>query len=114
MASHLGEVDEEKVNNMSYVWFNLVLQALGKRLDYESVINLMGNAFAKDAAKAVSAAYPLRAHERSTGGSGVAFANMAANITILDAKGGGAEALIGCSDSPLGDIGWIKEAKKKE
>ena len=28
---------------MAYVWFNLVLEALGKRLNYESISNLDDN-----------------------------------------------------------------------
>ena len=44
---------------MAYIWFNAVLEALGKRLNYESVSNLYGNSFAKDAAKVIQAANPL-------------------------------------------------------
>ena len=44
---------------MAYVWFNLVLEALGKRLNYASISNIYGNSFAKDAAKIVQKAYPL-------------------------------------------------------
>ena len=111
MATHLGEVDEDKINEMSYIWFVLVLQALGKRLDYESIVNLLGNSFAKDAAKAVAAANPLKASNRGTGGSGAMFAQMAGNIQVLDNKKGD---VFGGSDSPLGDISWIKNVKKKE
>ena len=117
MAAHLGEVDEERVNNMAYVWFQLILEALGKKLNYESISNLWGNSFAKDAAKVITAANPLRASDRGTGGSGAAFAQMAGSITILDNKTG--DDLFAGSDSPLGDIGWIKQvggggAAKKE
>ena len=44
---------------MSYIWFNSVLEALGKRLNYESISNLYGNSFAKDASKIIQAANPL-------------------------------------------------------
>lgn len=110
MAAHLGEVDEGKIDNMAYIWFELILQALGKRLDFESVINLLGNSFAKDAAKAVAAANPLRKGKKS-GGAGAAFAQMAGNIKIIDAKKGD---VFGGSTSPLGDIAWIKDVKSKD
>ncbi len=110
MAVHLGEADEGKINEMSYIWFELVLQALGKRLNFESIVNLLGNAFAKDASKAVAAANPLRAGDRGTGGSGAMFAQMAGNIKVLDAK---KSDVFGDSTSPLGDIAWIKNVKKE-
>ena len=44
---------------MAYIWFNAVLEALGKRLNYESISNLYGNSFAKDSAKIIQAANPL-------------------------------------------------------
>ena len=44
---------------MAYIWFNMVLEALGKRLNYESISNLYGNSFAKDSAKLIQAANPL-------------------------------------------------------
>jgi len=103
-------VDEAKINDMAYVWFELVLQALGKRLDYESVINLLGNSFAKDAAKAVAAANPLKSSKRGTGGSGAMFAQMAGTIQVLDEK----DNVFSGSSSPLGDIGWIQELKNKK
>ena len=111
MATHLGEVDEGKINEMSYIWFELILQALGKRLNFESIVNLLGNSFAKDAAKAVAAANPLRAGDSGAGGSGAMFAQMAGNIKVLDNKKGD---VFGDSTSPLGDIAWIKDVKKKE
>ena len=44
---------------MAYIWFNAVLEALGKRLNYESISNLYGNSFAKDSANIIQAANPL-------------------------------------------------------
>lgn len=103
-------MDEGKINNMAYIWFELVLQALGKRLNYESIVNLLGNSFAKDAAKAVAAANPLKATDRGSGGSGAAFAKMAGSIKILDKK----DNVFDGSASPLGDIAWINDLKNKK
>lgn len=45
---------------MSMDFFSQVLQALGKKLNYESISNLYGNSFAvKDAQKYIYEAYPL-------------------------------------------------------
>lgn len=59
IAAHLGIVDEEQINNMSLNFFHSVLSALGKKLNFESISNLYGNSFAKDASKYVSEANPL-------------------------------------------------------
>lgn len=59
IAVYLGEPCEDKINNMSFNFFNDVLKFLGKRINYEAVANLYGNSFAKDAGKAVQDANPL-------------------------------------------------------
>ena len=45
IAAHLGVVDEEQINNMSYVFFDVVLRELGYKLNFEAVVNYAGNAF---------------------------------------------------------------------
>lgn len=59
VATHLGIVNEDDINNMSITFFNDVLSALGRKLNYESISNLYGNSFCKDATKYISEAYPL-------------------------------------------------------
>lgn len=59
MAVYLGEVDEEKINNMTIVFFDNVLAALGKRVNYDAVVNYAGNSFAKDSWKMIQEANPL-------------------------------------------------------
>jgi len=44
---------------MSYVWFNSVLESMGKFINFESISCLYGNSFAKDAAKIIQGANPL-------------------------------------------------------
>ena len=97
---------------MPYIWFSLVLEALGKKLNYESLSNLLGNAFAKDAAKLVSAANPLTAGKRGGGGAGAAFAQMAGNIKTFKSKG--KDDPFADAGSPLADISWINEIKARE
>ena len=38
-------VDEELINNMSYVFFEDVLEELGHKLSYDAVVNYAGNSF---------------------------------------------------------------------
>lgn len=104
MAAHLGEVDEEKIDNMAYVWFNLVLDALGKRLNYESVSNIYGNSFAKDAAKIVQAANPLVKNGGKKAGS---IVDLMGKVKVIEVSGGDkSNAAKKAVEAELGDISW--------
>lgn len=59
MAVYLGEVDESKLDNMSIPFFNSVLGALGKKVNYDAVVNYAGNSFAKDSWNLIQEANPL-------------------------------------------------------
>lgn len=88
---------------MTYVWFNLILEALGKRLNYESISNIYGNSFAKDAAKIVQAANPLLKNGAASSSS---IADLAGHVSVVSAKTkeeGEALAI-----EKLGDIGWAE------
>lgn len=88
---------------MSYVWFQAVLEALGKRINYESISNILGNSFAKDAGKLVQAANPLLKNGAS-GGSGVQ--SLTGQIKIVGA--GNKEAQKAAVEKQLGDISWAE------
>lgn len=45
MATHLGVVDEDQINNMSYLFFEEILEELGRKLNYDAVVNYAGNSF---------------------------------------------------------------------
>lgn len=83
---------------MSYVWFNRVLQALGKRLNYESISNLYGNSFAKQSAKIIQGANPL--HKFNPNNSGAGIMALAGSIKIIDANSSAS------TQSVLGDTSW--------
>lgn len=87
---------------MSIPFFSDVLAALGKRLNYESVSNLFGNSFCKDAAKIVQEANPLIPKPKI--GSG--FAQMLSGIKIVKAPT--KEAKMASVESQLGDISWAE------
>ena len=94
-------MEEDKINDMTYIWFNLVLEALGKRINYDSISNILGNAFAKDAGKLVQAAHPLL---KSGGGSSNIMA-LGGKIKIIDAAHD-KEAGVQAAQEKLGDLSW--------
>ena len=102
MAVHLGEADENVINNMAYIWFTLVLEALGKRLNYESISNLLGNAFAKDAGKLVQSANPLVKHG---GGASSNILALGGNIKIIQATT--VDEGVKAAEEKLGDLSWV-------
>lgn len=59
IAVYLGEVNETRINDMSIPFFDSVLAALGKRVNYDAVVNYAGNAFAKDSWKMIQEANPM-------------------------------------------------------
>lgn len=87
---------------MSCIWFNSVLEALGKRLNYESVSNLYGNSFAKDAGKAIQAANPL---VKNGGARSGGITDLIGKVKIIDMSSSpdaGKKAL----KDQLGDVSW--------
>lgn len=67
MATHLGVVDEEAINNMSIVFFEAVLAELGHKLMYDAVVNFAGNAFCEKSWEIIMDHYPM---DPKTGGGG--------------------------------------------
>lgn len=63
MATHLGVIDEEKINNMSYIFFEDVLSELGHKLTYDAVINYAGNSFVKDSWDMIMDSNPMAGGE---------------------------------------------------
>lgn len=90
---------------MSYVWFNLVLEALGKRINFESVSNLYGNAFAKEAGKLVTGANPLL---KNGGASNAGVMGLMGNIKVIDATKSSKEAQARAEKKILGDTSWAE------
>lgn len=45
VAVHLGVIDEEQIDNMSYVFFEDILTELGHKLTYDAIVNYAGNSF---------------------------------------------------------------------
>ena len=45
IAAHLGIIDEDAILDMSFDWFNDVLEVLGEVVNYNAVVNYAGNSF---------------------------------------------------------------------
>ena len=45
IATHLGVVDENQINEMSYIFFEDVLEQLGHKLNFDAIVNYAGNSF---------------------------------------------------------------------
>lgn len=93
LAVYLGETDESKIDGMSIPFFNNVLAALGKRVNYDAVVNYAGNSFAKDSWKMIQEANPMTKPKKI----GNAFAELI-----------GKSVKVG-SDSDLSDFSWADE-----
>lgn len=95
---------------MSYVWFNQVLEALGKRINFESISSLYGNSFVQKAQEIIQAANPLVKNGGNHGGS---IADLTGQIKIIKKKAeDGAKTgveLRKAAESALGDLGWAKD-----
>ena len=96
---------------MAYIWFNAVLEALGKRLSYESISNLYGNSFAKDAAKLIQAANPLIKNGHVGQNGAQALLAMGGKMTIIDSAD--RKAQIAQASKTMGDMSWIEEYLKE-
>lgn len=67
IATHLGVIDEEQINNMSYIFFEDVLTELGHKLSYDAVVNYAGNSFCKDSWDMIIDANPMTMDENGRG-----------------------------------------------
>lgn len=52
-------MDEELINNMSYIFFEAVLEELGHKLSYDAIINYAGNSFVEKSWDMIQDANPM-------------------------------------------------------
>ena len=69
---------------MAYVFFSDILNELGYKISYMAIVNLAGNAFAKDASKAIQEANPMIMTGESHGANDIA--NFLKNAKITRVK----------------------------
>lgn len=52
-------IDEEQINNMSYILFDSILEELGHKLSYDAIINYAGNGFVTKSWEMIQDANPM-------------------------------------------------------
>ena len=62
-------VEEDKINNMSFTFFNDVLEELGHKLDFEAIANYAGNSFVEKSWDMINDSNPLRMSRDGRSGS---------------------------------------------
>lgn len=67
IATHLGVVDEEQINNMSYVFFEDVLEELGHKLQYDAIVNYAGNSFCEKSSEMIAEYNPFNVGNKENG-----------------------------------------------
>lgn len=107
----MGEVDENKINNMSYVFFQDVMAALGKKLNFESISNLYGKTtFDKKSGQAINdsiaKANPLV--KQSGKGSALAMLSLPGAMSVIEHSVNQKEA----AKKVLGDTSWFEDMLK--
>lgn len=90
---------------MSIPFFNSVLSAIGRKLNYSSVSNLYGNSFCKDAGKYIQDAFPLSPVKKISSG----MVNMLSQATIIKMDKKNEDAATQALGKKLGgDISWAE------
>ena len=57
-------VDEEQINNMSWVFFEDILEELGRKLNYDAVVNYAGNSFCEKSWDMIMDSNPMMLNEK--------------------------------------------------
>lgn len=94
---------------MSYIWFQSVLEAMGKKINYESISNMYGRTvFDKKGGEAINnliaKANPLI--KPGTGNSAATFLSMPGSLKIIESDN--KEAV----KQAMGDTSWFEEFMK--
>ena len=90
---------------MSIPFFNSVLSAIGRKLNYDSVSNLYGNSFCKDAGKYIQDAFPLSPVKKVSSG----MVNMLSQATIIKMESDDSNAAVKAIGNKLGgDVSWAE------
>ena len=71
----MGIVDEEAINDMSMVFFEDVLSELGKKLNYDAVVNYAGNSFCEKSWDMIHDANPFTDKKAESNTAFASFVN---------------------------------------
>ena len=67
VAAHLGVVDEDQINNMSWIFFEDILEELGRKLNYDAIVNYAGNSFVKESWDMIMDSNPMMIDKNGRG-----------------------------------------------
>jgi hypothetical protein len=81
----------------------MVLESLGKRINFESISNLYGNSFAKDASKIIQGSNPLLKFGSKSGGG---VMGLMGKIKVIETKSKDAEKA--ALKKQLGNLDWAE------
>lgn len=93
---------------MAYIWFNSVLEALGKRINFESISNMYGKTvFDKKGGEAISQAIQSANPLRKTGGKvDTGVMGLMGQIKVIKTNNVDAQKV--SLEKELGDISWAE------
>ena len=86
VATHLGVVEEERINRMSYIFFEDVLEELGHKLSYEAIVNYAGNSFVEKSWDMIMDSNPmmLNPNGKRSGSQNRAFADFFSQARVVE------------------------------
>ena len=89
IAAHLGIVNEDQINSMSFIFFEDVLLELGYKLHYDAVVNYAGNGFCEKSWDMIRESNPFNVKDNGKEAGvlpGLASFFAASNIQIAGGK----------------------------
>jgi len=94
IAAHLGVIDEEKINDMSYIFFEDVLTELGYKLNFEAIANYAGNSFVEKSWEMIQDSNPMMINGDGKAGNRMSRSSQQAMMSFFgDARVATAEEL---------------------
>ena len=80
-------VDEEQINEMSYVFFSDVLEELGHKLSYDAIVNYAGNSFCEKSWDMIMESNPMMIGEgkHMSSKQAQAFADFFSTARVVEA-----------------------------
>lgn len=86
IAVHLGIIDEEAILDMSGVFFEDIIAALGHKLNYDAIVNYAGNSFCAKSWEMIQENNPFNVISKQKKGASGAFADFL-NSGMVKIKG---------------------------
>ena len=86
VATHLGVIDEDKINNMSYIFFEDILMELGHKLTYDAIVNYAGNGFCEKSWDMITKHNPFNVEDEEKNGTMRSLADFIGKSHVMIGK----------------------------